>query len=170
VTGAAAEQRHDVLVRIVLGDLLDDAILGARPGDKSFPLRVFFGELGARAGEPSAFVLACGLNFFFRAAMEDEDKVRIGWEVSRLYYAFTKAAEMDERSVRETSPLLAALMSSDLGRVVLESVDHVAAFDSQFHEREAGSDTRSAKIARPASFLAKVAANDRVRLKARVVT
>ncbi len=167
---AAEAQRHDVLVRVVMGDLLDDGILGARPGDKSFPLRVFFGELGARAGEPAAFVLACGLNFFFRASMEDEDKLQVGYEVSRLYYAYGSATGVDAATMRETSPLLAALMNTELARVALASVDHVSTFDSQVHEREPGSDPHRARVVRPASFLAKVSANDRVRKKARVVT
>src|SRR4051794_9802712 len=35
-----------LLTRIVLGDILDDGILGARPQDRTFPLRLFFSELG----------------------------------------------------------------------------------------------------------------------------
>lgn len=170
MTAAAETQRHDVLVKVVLGDLLDDGILGARPGDKSFPLRVFFGELGARAGETSAFTLACGLNFFFRAAMEDEDRLQVGYEVSRVYYNYAHGAGLDAATVRETSPLLAALMNTELSRVSLESVDHIATVDSTLHEREPGSDPHGARVLRPASFLAKVSANDRVRRKARVVT
>lgn len=167
---AAETQRHDVLVKIVMGDLLDDAILGARPGDKSFPLRVFFGELGARAGGGAAFVLACGLNFFFRATMEDEDKLSVGFEVSRAYYTYAHEAGLDATTIGEISPMLATLMNTELVRVALESIDHIVTFDSQLHEREAGSDTSGARILRPASFLAKVTANDRVRKKARVVT
>jgi hypothetical protein len=167
---AAETQRHDVLVKIVMGDLLDDAILGARPGDKSFPLRVFFGELGARAGDGPAFVLACGLNFFFRAAMEDEDKLAIGYEVSRAYYAYAHHAGLDAATVAEISPMLAALMNTELVRVALESTDHLVTFDSQLHEREPGSDPHGARVVRPASFLAKITANDRIRKKARVVT
>ena len=34
-----------LLTRIVLGDILDDGILAARPSDPAFPLRLFFGEL-----------------------------------------------------------------------------------------------------------------------------
>ncbi len=167
---AAEAQRHDVLVKIVMSDLLDDAILGARPGDKSFPLRVFFGDLGARAGETPAFLLACGLNFFFRSTMEDEDKLAVGYEVSRAYYAYAHHAELDATTVSEISPLLAALMNTELARVALESTDHISTFDSTLHEREAGSDPHGARVVRPASFLAKVTANDRVRKKARVVT
>lgn len=170
MTGASETQRHDVLVKIVLGDLLDDGILGARPGDKSFPLRVFFGELGARAGTPAAFALASGLNFFFRADMEDEDKLTVGYEVSRAYYRYAADAGMDAKMLGEISPMLAALMNTELGRVALESTDHLSTFDSTLHEREPGSDPSGARVIRPASFLAKVTANDRVRKKARVVT
>lgn len=159
-----------VLERVVLADLLDDSILGARPGDKTFPLRIFFGELGARIGTPLAFNLACGLNFYFRSEMEEEDKMRIGCEASRLYYAFAREAELDERAVGETSPLLATLMSSELSRLVLESVDHVSVFDSRFHERTASADPHGAKIVRAASFMAKVSQNSMVRVKAKVVT
>ena len=170
MSGAAEAQRHDVLVRIVLGDLLDDGILGARPGEKSFPLRVFFGELGARVGTPTAFALACGLNFFFRAEMEDEDKLTIGYEVSRAYYAYAAEAGIDGATLREISPLLAALMNTELTRVTLVSVDHLSTFDSALHEREPGADPHGSRVDRPASFLVKVAANDRVRKKARVIT
>lgn len=170
MSGAAEAQRHDVLVKIVLGDLLDDGILGARPGDKSFPLRVFFGELGAHVGTPRAFALACGLNFFFRSEMEDEDKLTIGYEVSRAYYAYAAEVGIDRATLGEISPLLATLMNTELGRVSLASADHLATFDSTLHEREPGSDPHAARIVRPASFLAKVTANDRVRKKARVLT
>ena len=34
-----------LLTRIVLGEILDDSILAARPQDRTFPLRLFFGEL-----------------------------------------------------------------------------------------------------------------------------
>lgn len=159
-----------VLERFVLGDLLDDSILGARPGDKSFPLRVLFGELGSRLAEDASFTLLSGLNFFFRSHMEEEDKVRVGFEVSRLYYAFAREIGMEEGTRRETSPLLAALMSSELNKVALESVDHAPAFDSKYHEREPGADPHGVKIKSPASFLVKVSQNAMVRLKARVLT
>src|SRR5262245_53775558 len=34
-----------LLTRIILGDILDEAILAARPQDRTFPLRLLFGEL-----------------------------------------------------------------------------------------------------------------------------
>jgi hypothetical protein len=169
LTTGVADTRA-VLERFVLGDLLDDAILGARPGEKGFPLRVLFGELGARLGEDQSFTLLSGLNFFFRSEMEDEDKLRLGFEVSRLYYAFARAIGMDDAALKETSPLLATLMTSELSRLAFESVDHVGTFDSRFHEREPGADPHGAKIKTPASFLAKVTQNSMVRMKARVLT
>ena len=159
-----------VLERFVLGDLLDDAILGARPGESSFALRALFGDLGARLAEERAFTLLSGLNFFFRSELEEEDKMRVGLEVSRLYYAFVVEAGMDDPTRRETSPLLATLMTSELSRLAFESVDHVALFDSRFHERTPGADPHGARIKAPATFLAKVTQNAMVRMKAKVVT
>src|SRR5688572_31698631 len=83
-----------LLTRIVLGDILDDSILSARPADRTFPLRLFFGELGTLLASDDtegasatnadlAFTLASGLNFFFRATMDPEGKMRVGLEVSR---------------------------------------------------------------------------------------
>jgi hypothetical protein len=168
VTGAL--DTHAVLERFVLGDLLDDSILGARPGDKSFPLRALLGELGAHLGDERSFTLLAGLNFFFRSEMEEEDKMRLGFEVSRLYYRFVRELGMEDAARRETSPLLATLMTSELSRLVFESVDHVSAFDSKFHERDAGADPHGARIKSPVSFMTKVAQNSMVRLKAKVLT
>jgi len=165
-----------LLERIVLGDILDDAILSARPQDRTFPLRLFFGELGTLLAKDDgegeeAFTLASGLNFFFRAsAMDGEAKVRLGIEVSRQLYALAHAARMDPELVGKAAPLLAALMSQDLERVRLESVDHMKVFDSQVHERAAGSDSTAARILRPATFLCRVATNNAVKAKAQVVT
>jgi len=173
VTGGTSQAAIDtrvVLERVVLADLLDDSILSARPGDKPFPLRVFFGELGARISTPTAFTLAMGLNFFFRSEMEEEDKMRVGHEASRLYYQLVHEVGLEESAIRETSPLLATLMSSELSRIAFESVDHVSVFDSRFHDRAAGADPHGSRIVRPATFLAKVTQNAMVRLKAKVVT
>ena len=164
-----------VLSRINLGDILDDSILSARSGDRTFPLRLFFSELGAmltRDGDEAdhAFTLASGLNFFFRAEMEDEGKVRVAVEVSRALYGFTHMAKMDSDVVTRAAPLLAALMSGGLERVKLESVDHMKVFDSQLHERTSGSDPTGSRIVRPASFLCRVLANNAVKAKAQVVT
>lgn len=176
---SAGSQR--LLTRIVLGDILDDAILAARPSDRSFPLRLFFGELsallatdeevGAKAqAAEQAFTLASALNFFFRAEMDPEAKVRVAIETSRQLYATAHAAKMDDELVAKAAPLLAALMNNALERVKLESVDHVKVFDSQIHERTASSDTTSSRVLRPATFLARVSANNSVKVKAQVVT
>lgn len=166
-----------LLTRIVLGDILDDAILAARPGDRTFSLRLFFGELGralasedeSPAGE-TAFTLASGLNFYFRASMESDAKMWVGLEVSRQLYAFATAAKLDPDILGKAAPLLATLMNNELERLKLESVDHVKVFDSQLHERAAGSDQSSFNIVRPTSFLCRVATNNAVKAKAGVLT
>lgn len=170
-----------LLTRIVLGDLLDDSILAARPQDRTFPLRLFFGELsrvlaeGAEEGpaataSDAAFVVASGLNFFFRASMDSESKMRVGLEVSRQLYTLAHVARLDAELVTKSAPLLAALMNSELERLKFESVDHVKVFDSQLHERAAGSDPTAFNIVRPASFLCRVIANNTVKTRAEVHT
>jgi hypothetical protein len=182
----ARPSANKLLSRIVLGDILDDAILGARPSDRTFPLRLFFSELGVllasdedddgekvHAAE-AAFALASGLNFFFRADMDGEARVRVAVEASRAFYALAGLAQgqgqMDPELVGKAAPLLAALMSQSLERVKLESVDHARVFDSQVHERTASSDPSSSRIVRPASFLCRVTTNNAVKAKAQVVT
>jgi hypothetical protein len=185
-----------VLERIVLGDILDEGILAARPEDRTFPLRLLFSELGslmtADAGErlaetgnlptleqrthvaEQAFALASGLNFLFRASMDAEAKVRLAVEVSRQFYAVVRDAQrlgaMDAELVQKAAPLLAAIMSHELDRVRLESVDHVRLFDSQLHERTADADPTSSRILRPATFLCRLTTNNAVKAKAQVVT
>lgn len=170
-----------LLTRIVLGDILDDGILAARPSDPAFPLRLFFGELSrllaADAHEPGgetisdhAFTLASGLNFFFRAPMDPEAKMRVGVEVSKQLYSLAHEASLDRHIVSKSPPLLAALMTNELERLKFESVDHIKVFDSALHERAPGSDPTSFAIARPASFLCRVAANNAVKVKAEVLT
>lgn len=164
-----------LLHRIVLSDILDDAILASRPGEPSFPLRMFFGELGdalsddASAGE-TAFALASGLNFYFRVAMEEEAKMRVGLEVSRLYYRFAEERPIERDVTIQLSPLLARLMSTELERLRFESVDAAGMFDSSLHERAAGSDPSGARVERPKSFLCRVVASAVVRAKAQVRT
>jgi hypothetical protein len=176
VPEAAKKSSSDkLLARIVLGDILDDSILSARAGERTFPLRLFFGELGSfltRDGDEAdhAFTLASGLNFFFRADMDAENKIRVAIEVSRSLYTFSHAAKLDAEMVSKAAPLLAALMSGGLERVKLESVDHQKVFDSQVHERTSDSDPSGSRIVRPASFLCRVSANNAVKAKAQVVT
>jgi hypothetical protein len=102
--------------------------------------------------------------------MEEEPKLRLALEVSRQYYRFVSEVALDREQTGQVSPLLAALLSSELGRVRLESVDHATVFDSQVHEREPGSDAASAQIASPRSFLCRVTSNNMVRAKAMVRT
>jgi hypothetical protein len=171
-----------LLTRIVLGDILDDSILAARPSDRTFPLRLFFGELsrllamdveeGSREAGigDAAFTLASGLNFFFRAAMDAEGKMRVGLEVSRQLYSVAHLANLDRELIAKSAPLLATLMTNDLERLKFETVDHVKVFDSQLHERAQGSDPTAFNVVRPASFLCRVAANNAVKAKAEVYT
>jgi hypothetical protein len=170
-----------LLTRIVLGDILDDSILAARPQDRTFPLRLFFGELSrllatgsedseATSAADAAFTLASGLNFFFRAPMDGESKMRVGFAVSRQLYVVAHAANLDPELVAKAAPLLAALMTGELERLKFESVDHVKVFDSQLHERAPDSDPTAYNIVRPASFLCRVASNNAVKVKAEVVT
>lgn len=172
-----------LLTRIVLGDILDDSILGARPQDRTFPLRLLFSELStllAYEGDDTdpkgahdaelAFTLASGLNFFFRAAMDGEAKIRVGLEVSRQLYTLAHDAKLDADVVAKAAPLLATMMSTELERVRFESIDHTKVFDSQTHERTAASDPTGSRILRPASFLCRVSSNNAVKAKAQVVT
>jgi hypothetical protein len=160
----------EVLRRVVLADVLDDEILAARPGDRSFPLRLFFGALGDALGDETGFTLACALNLFFRADMDEEWKMRVGVEASRLYYEFANEGRLDAPTAKQVSPLLAKLLSTQLERLRLEAIDHAGVFDSALHERVAGSNPANATIKRPATMLCRVAANGAVRVKAGVVT
>lgn len=175
---AATPGTQRLLTRIVLGDILDDSILAARPQDRTFPLRLFFGELGRLLGQDdetspaadAAFTFASGLNFFFRAQTDAEAKMRVGFEVSRQLYALSHVARLDPELVAKSTPLLAALMTNELERLKFESVDHVKVFDSQLHERARGSDPTAFNVVRPASFLCRVAANGAVKMRAEVIT
>ncbi len=160
----------EVLRRVVLADVLDDEILGARPGDRSFPLRLFFGALGDALGDETGFTLACALNLFFRADMDEEWKMRVGVEASRLYYSFASEGKLDAPTTKQVSPLLAKLLSTQLERLRIEAIDHAGVFDSALHERVPGSNPASATIARPATMLCRVATSGAVRVKAGVFT
>jgi hypothetical protein len=164
------EPRGDVSPRFLLQDILDDSILGAKAGDKSFPLRLLFSELSTRAGDDNAFTLLCALNVYFRIDADDEVKMRLGHEVSRLYYRFMDEARPEGLAAVHVSGLVAALLSTELQRVRLEAVDTAGAFDSQSHERGQGSDPASSAVKRPLSFLCRVPQTGMVRIKATVLT
>lgn len=159
-----------VLHKIVLSDILDDSILGARPGETSFPLRMFFGTLGDELDDDTAFALANGVNFYFRVPMDEEAKMQLGLEVSRLYYRWSYERPLDPELVPQLSPLLARLMSTELSNLSFEAVDGQKVFDSSVHERGQKSDATASRIARPKSFLCRVVSNGRVRAKAQVST
>ncbi|MCC7535521.1 MAG: hypothetical protein IT379_04885 [Deltaproteobacteria bacterium] len=165
-TPAAAQ----VLSKILLADVLDETILAARPGDPSFPLRMLLGELGEAIDDDVAFALASGLSFYFRVEMDDEATMRLGIEVSRLYYRFAAERPLEKDLVREASPLLARLMSAQVQRLRFESVDAAGVFDSGLHERVQTSDATRAAIRAPKSFLCRVVSNGMVRAKALVQT
>lgn len=167
---APAKTASAVLDRIVLSDILDDAILSARPGETSFPLRMFFGELGDALSTDTGFALANGLNFYFRVAMDEEAKMRIGLEVSRVLYRFVEERALERDAVLSLSPLLARLMSTELERLRFESVDAAGAFDSSVHERAPGSDGSGARVLAAKSFLCRVVSSSVVRAKALVRT
>jgi len=159
-----------VLSKIVLSDMLDDSILAARQGDKAYPLRLLLGQLASSLEDDVAFAFACGLNFYFRAPMVEEEKVRVGFEVSRLFYRMARQGKLDSDLTPRVAPLLADLLSTELSKLRFESVDHAPTFDSRSHEREEGSSATSAKVSLPASFIVLVSANKMVRIKAQVWT
>lgn len=169
-TASASATATEMLAMFSMADLLDDDILGARPSDASFPLRAFFGALSERGATEVGYALGSAINFYFRVDMDEETKVRLGLEVSRLYYRFAAEAQMEEDMVTRLSPLLAKLMSTQLDRLRLESVDHVPVFDSSLHERSKRADATSARVRRPETFLCRVTGNDMVRFKAVVRT
>lgn len=166
---AVAAAESSLHGRLVLADLLGDDIIGARPGDPSFPVRVFISKLGEHLEDDVAFTLASGLSFYFRATMDEEARVRVGLEVSRLYYSFADDV-LDEAERKAVSPLLAQVMSGDLERLRFEAVDHEPVFDSSLHERGSGADPSQSSLRTPQTFMCRVAANDMVRFKAVVTT
>lgn len=157
-----------VLSKILLADVLDENILAARPGETSFPLRMFFGALGEAIDDDVAFALASGLSFYFRVEMDDEATMRAGLEISKLYYRLAASRPLDKDLVREASPLLARLMTVE--RLRFESVDAAGVFDSGLHERAPGSDPTRSAIKAPKSFLCRVVSNGMIRAKALVQT
>jgi hypothetical protein len=162
---------HDELAsRLLLVDVLDDDILGARVGDRPYPLRLLLTHLGESLTTGEGFDLACALNVFFRVEMDDEAKMRLGIEASRLYYRFVREKGIDAGIVTPLSPLLASLLGGQLERLRFESVDHQRVFDGAVHERAEGSDATSAAIREPLTFLCRVVATGMVRARASVRT
>ncbi len=96
--------------------------------------------------------------------------MRVGLEVSRLYYRFAEERPLERDVVMALSPLLARLMSTELERLRFESADAAGVFDSALHERAPGSDAGAARIDRPKSFLCRVVSSSMVRAKALVRT
>ncbi len=156
--------------RLTLQDILDEAIVSARPGDAGYPVRVFLGELAKRFHEDISLTLACGLNFYFRGSLTEETRARFGQELSQHYYAFCEKCELDEELVSQISPLLAQLMSMDLHQLKFEAVDNTRTFDSSAHERSTSSNSHNAAITAVESFQCRVEATGRIRLKAIVRT
>jgi hypothetical protein len=156
--------------RLLLTDILDDAILGSRSGDKAYPLRLLFTLLGENLGTDTGLSLASALNVYFRVSMDEEVKMRLGLEASRLYYRFAAELPLDPALAAQASPLLASVLSGELARVRFECVDSARVFDSQVHERAEGSDAASSQIRGPASFLCRVTATGMLRARALVRT
>ena len=157
------------LERLTLSDVLDDAILQARPSDSAFPLRVLLGDAAAKlSDEGAAFAFMTGLNFYFRASVEEETKVLLAFELSRAFYRFGK--ELEREVVVKSAPLLARILSTQLELVTVEDVEIARIFDSSSHERSALADLRGEKIVEAESFLCRVRASGLVKRKAQVRT
>jgi hypothetical protein len=160
----------DLFARVLLSDILDDSILAARAGDKAYPLRVLLTHLGEGLDTDTGLGLASALNVYFRVAMDEEVKMRLGLEASRLYYRFAAERALDGGLVTQASPLLATLMSGELGRLRFESMDAARVFDSQVHERTEDADSANSQVLSPATFLCRVTATNMVRARALVRT
>ncbi|MEZ4337035.1 MAG: hypothetical protein R3B82_10440 [Sandaracinaceae bacterium] len=163
------ETARAVLKKIVLSDLLDDSILGARPGDIELPLRMFFGTLGDELGDETAFALANGSTSTSALRWTRRRSLSVALEVSRLYY---KLAEdlLDAELVRPLSPPRAVDEAPSSSRSGSRAVDGARVFDSwrSTSARSARSVEREDRGSK--SFLCRVVANDRVRVKATVRT
>jgi hypothetical protein len=155
--------------RFGMVDILDESILNSRQGDGAFPLRLMFGEMTEHGDEDAAFAFACAINFYFRATMNEEARVRLALEVSRLFYPFARKT-LDDKLRRAAAPLLAQLMTTQLDKLELRHVEDGAMFDSAIHERSAGSDSTSPKIRHAETFLCRVAGTGKARFKATVTT
>ncbi|MBI2568212.1 MAG: hypothetical protein HYV63_14390 [Candidatus Schekmanbacteria bacterium] len=167
---AAADLQERLAARLVLADILDEQILEARPGDDSFALRLLLGELAADLDSELAFALCCSLNLYFRVDLDDDAKLRLGTEISRLFYRFASSHGFDTATVPRMAELLAQLLSANLERLSFEAVDRRAVFDSSIHERTADADPTSSNIAGTVSFLCRLRNSNRVRQRALVRT
>jgi hypothetical protein len=155
----------------VLEDVLDDAILAARPGNPEYPLRALLAELAQRLGSGEGLAFAAGLNFYFRQQQADEEiRLTLAIEVSRAFYRFAEHAQLDASLQKAAAPLLAQLLSTELARSTLEAVDQAMVFDSNCHERAIGSDAHSARILSPRSFMARSTQGQLVKKPAVVLT
>jgi hypothetical protein len=174
ITAVKAESlapSNSILGSLVLEDVLDDAILTARPGNPEYPLRALLSELAQRLGSGEGLAFAAGLNFYFRQQQADEEiRLSIAIEVSRAFYRFAEHAQIDAALQKAAAPLLAQLLSTELARATLEAVDDAIVFDSSSHERAAGSDAHSARILGPRSFLARATQSQLVKKPALVLT
>jgi hypothetical protein len=166
----AARPSDELLGRLLLADILDDSILGARAGDKAYPLRLLLTTLGESLGTDEGLSFASALNVYFRVEMEEEVKMRLGVEASRLFYRFAAERALERDLVSQASPLLATVLGGELERLRFETVDNAKVFDSQVHERTRDSDAASPRILSPASFLCRVTATNMVRARALVRT
>ena len=99
--------------------------------------------------------------------MEEELKMRVGLQVSANYYRFVAASDLEPSLMPQISPLLAALMTSELTRLRFESIDHQTVFDSSVHERAEGASPGNSAI-RPVTFLCRLSTNNAVRTRALV--
>ncbi len=163
---APAHSRDALLGKLVLSDVLDEAITAARPDSPNFPLRLFFGELAARLAEERAFVLACGLSFYFRATLEEDSLAQYGVEVSRAFYAFPIDAELR----RKCAPSVAALLTTALANTELVALEGAHVFDSTTMERDRGADRSAPSPVLARSFFLRVVASGLVKRKALVLT
>ena len=170
-TGMGGHAQHPVLAKLVIDDLLDDSIREAKRDDRTFPLRLLLGEVSAAlATSDEAFALGAALATFFRSTQTDEAKMYLALEASEHFYRFAAAQKLETALVQKSAPLLAALLSSELERLKLESVDHVVAFDSSTCERGPGADSTQSRVLRPLSFVCRINASQAVRAKAKVLT
>jgi hypothetical protein len=159
---------NELLEKWSLADVLDESILHANPSDKPYPLRLLFAEMSANMAESDeALTFAAAANLYFRTECDEEARVTLGIEVSRAFYTFART--LDASLLPRAAPSFAALLSTQLERTKLESVDHLTAFDSNLHERDRGA-SAGGTIREVRTFACRIVASGMVRAKARVMT